>query len=134
MADEKTPQQVRAPGFVERYSNHVRFESSFWDLKILFNIYDQSTDPASYPTHTAIHLTWPQAKLMAHYLYMNVLFHEAAAGEAATAIPDSMAPNPMQVPEKLKDDPKALTLVERVERLRVDLFGSSGTPHEEAKD
>ena len=128
MADEKY--HHKSGDFVERYANNVRFESSFWDLKILYGVLDQpSPDETNYLVHTAMHLPWTQAKLVAYYLYMNVLFHEAQSVEIR--IPNGLMPSPLEVPENLKDDPKARDVFERLERVRRDLFGVKPTEHVE---
>ena len=120
MPDESVTHPDRTRDFVERYANNVRFESTFWDLKILLGVYDQSVPRPNFFVHTAMHLPWAQAKLVAYYLYMNTLFHEASSGEIP--IPAGMIPDKLQLPETMKDDPKAQALVERLERLRNDLF------------
>jgi hypothetical protein len=130
MADDKLILPQKSRDFVERYANNVRFESSFWDLKILHGVIDQPTaQEMSYFVHTAMHLPWTQAKLVAFYLYMNVLFNEVQSGEIG--IPEGLVPSPFEVPEPLKDDPRAQALFERVERLRQDLFGPKSARHGE---
>lgn len=133
MADEKlTPAPPeRSRDFVERYANNVRFETSFWDLKILYGIFDQSLQPPNAVIHTAMHAPWAQAKLMAYFLYVNVLFHEATSGEIKMP---GQVPEPMKIPEALATDPKAQAIFERAERLRREMFNIKTAADGEAQE
>ena len=53
MAEEKR-QLDRSRDFVERYANNVRFESTFWDLKVLLGYWDQSIQTPDFVVHTAM--------------------------------------------------------------------------------
>lgn len=100
MADEKPSQPSlhwgRTADFDEKYANNVSFESSGWDLKLVFGTLDQGTpDPKTYsPTikcHTSIAMPWRQAKLMAYAACMNVLWHERTEGRISVgAAPPSV--------------------------------------------
>ena len=74
-------QLKRNEDFESLYANNVRFESSVWDLKLLFGELDQSTGKDVIELHTAITLPWTTAKLMLYFLQLNIAFHELEAGK-----------------------------------------------------
>lgn len=114
----------RANDFVEKYANNVRFESSVWDLKLLFGLLDQSGTSATAHQHTAVTVPWPQAKLMLYFLYVNVLFHEMTHGRIR--IPDTVMPEPIgQFFEGWQEDPKLKPVVEYLEQMRTRFLGAS---------
>ena len=71
---------VRVPGFVERYANNVQFESSAWDLKMIFGTFDSTSDAPGLKQHTSINVTWQQAKVIAYFVYVNIMFQEITNG------------------------------------------------------
>src|SRR5947209_3194715 len=86
MPTDETPREVEGPvirrneDFGTFYANNVRFESSLWDLKIIFGQLDQSSRPNAIEQHTAMTVTWVQAKLMAYYLEVNLAVFETDNG------------------------------------------------------
>ena len=62
----KSPLEFRraTEDFAELYANNVRFESSLWDLKLIFGQNDQSLGPNVVVQHTAITIPWPQVKVL----------------------------------------------------------------------
>jgi hypothetical protein len=123
MADQGKTGVERTPEFKELYANNVRFESSVWDLKLLFGTLDQSVDPSFVRQNSSVALPWVQAKIMLHFLYANVLFQEAING--TISVPTGLRPAPMTpfTEGELKDDPKAQAVIDRVNKLAADLFG-----------
>ena len=110
MPEETTSQSpIASESFFERdedfaslYANNVQFETSVWDLKIIFGQLDQSRPSGRVDQHTAITLPWLQAKIMAFYLSANVALYEADNGKIQ--IPLSLQPQPLPpVPDHLKD-------------------------------
>lgn len=105
MADDITFE--RAEDFSSLYANHVRYESSVWDLKLIFGELDQSKGPSAVQQHTAISVSWLQAKLLAYFLAVNVTLHQAQNGNVQ--VPVSVLPprpdenNPDVVDEKGKN-------------------------------
>lgn len=80
MADNVTTRKVE--DFASLYANNTRFESSVWDLKILFGELNQSegADKPVIELHTAMTIAWPTAKIMAYFLVMNCVFQQANTG------------------------------------------------------
>src|SRR5689334_3796431 len=70
----------RSEDFVELYANNVKFESSVWDLKLVFGELDQSLGPNVVVQHTAITIPWPQIKLLLFGLNISLTEHEGRAG------------------------------------------------------
>jgi hypothetical protein len=110
---------VRTSDFVDRYANNVTLESSVWDLKMLFGTLDQTTKPESVRHHTAMHVTWAQAKLMAFYLQTNIMFHEAANGKIK--IPDQAMPAAVNPAESMWSFPDAKEMIDKLAKLRSEL-------------
>jgi hypothetical protein len=126
MADEVvTPVQLEfktQADFIERYANNVRFESSVWDLRLILGTLDQATQPHTIHVHTAVNVPWQQAKLMAYFLYLHVLFQEA--GGDAIKIPEGVMPPPIEPAMKdLMHLPGTAPLLEKVRKLRSELLG-----------
>ena len=82
-----------AEEFYEGYANSVYYESSTWDLKLIFGQLDQSEGKVKVVQHSAITVPWTQAKLMIYWLNGQVKAHEIANGKID--IPDSIIPPPL---------------------------------------
>ncbi len=81
-AASPSPLQLkRDEDFVSLYANNVRFESSVWDLKLIFGQLDQSTGGEVIELHTAITMPWAAVKIMLHYLRLNIALHELENGK-----------------------------------------------------
>ena len=79
----------RDENFESLYANNVQFESSVWDLQLVFGQLDQSIPKAAVVAqHTAITLPWPQATIAAYYLLINVIVQQSQNG-------------PIQLPERV---------------------------------
>src|SRR5579864_7032035 len=83
--------------FEALYANNVQAESSLWDLKVIFGILDQSSEPHKVVQHTSINLPWTQIKLLSFLMRLNIAIHEASNGKIF--IPQSVMPPD---PEKLE--------------------------------
>lgn len=114
---EETPKseiKVNPDEITSEYANNTYFVRNIWDLKILFGelgIVGQEID-----WHTAVTLPWPQAKLMAFYLQINILAHEQEQGPIK--VPKNMLPPP---PPQTMDAP----LVKYIQRLREEFMKTS---------
>jgi hypothetical protein len=107
----------RNPDFIERYANNIAVESSIWDLKLIFGILDQTTTPATIGRYAAVNIPWQQAKLLAYFLQLNVLFHERANG--TIKLPDGIMPPPLEpIFASLKAEPGGAEFLEQVVKLR----------------
>jgi len=102
----------------------VSFESSGWDLKLVFGTLDQGTpDPSKFPRsvkyHTAINVPWKQAKLLAYSACMNVLWHERGEGKIPVASPP---PRAEALKKDLAETSSGQKLIELDKLLRAVLF------------
>jgi hypothetical protein len=70
----------RNEDFTTLYANNVLFEPSVWDLKLIFGELDQSTVPNVIAQHTAVSISWLQAKLMSYFLQGQIAAYEADNG------------------------------------------------------
>jgi hypothetical protein len=116
----------RAEDFSSLYANNVRFESSVWDLRILFGELDQSAEQGKHVVelHTAIAIPWVQVKLMIYYLQLNLFLHEAENGKVRIAqrvFPPDPGPMP---PKEFENDPTAKALHELVVKLHRELVAN----------
>jgi hypothetical protein len=120
MPDEKPiePTFVRTNDFVSRYSNNLRFETYGSDLKLIFGSSDQATGKEIIEQHTAVTISWQQAKLAIYYLQVQLVLYEAQAGPVKlhpVARPQAF---PNEVPEASKDDPRAEEILQFLRILR----------------
>src|SRR6266850_3742793 len=95
MPDEKTPDEKvrteRSEDFEDLYANNVQYESSVWDLKMLFGQLDLSQKPPEIiRQHTGITLPWTAAKLTAYFMAVNIVLHQAERGDIK--IPNQVLP------------------------------------------
>ena len=80
-------------GPFREYANNVYFNSSIWDMTLVFGqLASQNREPQTPAVdfHTAITVPWQQAKLMAYYLFANVVAYEATNG--SIRIPAELIP------------------------------------------
>jgi len=79
----------RGEDFTSLYANNVQFESSVWDLKMIFGQLDQGKGVIE--QHTSMTLSWLHAKVAAYYLLINVLLQQSRTG--AISIPSVVTPS-----------------------------------------
>jgi hypothetical protein len=78
--ETKGIQYKRREDFVELYANNTQLLSSIWDIHIAFGQLDQSIGPNTIVQHSAVTLSWPQAKVLLYFLQMHVTGHEVEHG------------------------------------------------------
>ncbi len=127
MSDENNQNSAapyeRADDFSAVYANNVQFEASVWDLKIIFGLLEQSISPLAVKQHTSVNVPWAQVKLMAYYLQVNLVFHEAQHGRIP--LPEGLIPPPPDDWEKGSEDPVAKDIANFMRRLREEMFPGS---------
>lgn len=97
----------KTENFANTYANNVFFESSLWDLRMLFGQNDQQLGPNAVVQHTSVTIPWPQVKVMRYFLDSHLITYEAQNGRIQIP-PNIIPPVPDELPagvEKL--DPKA---------------------------
>ncbi|HTB12832.1 MAG TPA: hypothetical protein VK752_14725 [Bryobacteraceae bacterium] len=78
MPEDKPLDFKRDEDFTSLYSNNVQFESTLWDLKLLFGQVDLAKSVIE--QHTAMAVPWPYAKIAAYYMMVNVILHQSNNG------------------------------------------------------
>lgn len=68
----------RSDDFGEVYANNVLFETSVWDLKVIFGQLDQAMGVVQ--QHTAVTIPWTIAKLALYHLQSQVAAYEIVYG------------------------------------------------------
>lgn len=117
-----TPKLERVEDFVERYANNARFESTVFDLKVVFGEVDISTGQEVIKQHTGVTLPWQVIKLAIYYLQVNLMAHEAQNGNVL--IPPSQLPPPFPPPTAAEQAkvPRAKELFEAINRYREEFL------------
>ena len=125
--DEQTPRPdiklERTENFVSRYANNLRFESSVWDLKVIFGELDQSQGDELVHQHTLITLPWTTVKLLIYFLRVNLTLHERQNGKVKMA--SSVWPAPLdrtKIPPDVTDDPQFKAAAEVIAKLREEFI------------
>jgi hypothetical protein len=85
------------------YANNTSLQPSVWDLKLFFGQWYQAMDGKSeVDWHSAVTIPWAQAKLLAHYLKVNVAVYEGINGKIK--IPADMKPKLSEITGDSPDD------------------------------
>lgn len=90
----------RSEGFTDYYANNAQYQTSAWDLRIIFGQLDQTLGPNTIVQQGSITVSWPTAKTLLFFLQLQVTGHELEAGRIA--IPPNIIPEiPATPPENL---------------------------------
>lgn len=113
-----TPKQVfvQSEDFGSVYSNNVQFESFPADLNIIFGESRILDGKPITEQHTAVRMTWAQAKLLAFFLTVQIDIYEFEHGKIS--IPKPMLPPVMTMTEEYKIFPKAQVVIDFINKLR----------------
>ena len=121
MAANDTPTKPeRSSDFVERYANHVAFELNALDVRLVFGT-TQKDSPTS--AHTAISMTWAEAKILHHYLSGNLMIYESLEGKIR--IPRGAIPPPPPAPKE-DASPERVAVANALRRLYDDFVSEQG--------
>lgn len=122
----------RTVDFQIKYANNIRFESSVWDLKLIFGLLDQASDPSDTRFHTSVNVPWAQAKMAAYTLLVNVLMHETYYG-TKIELPSGLIPTPVEdVVKALKEIPEYADTLHALQTAHKVLFGVSNAVKKDA--
>ncbi|HEY3929142.1 MAG TPA: DUF3467 domain-containing protein [Candidatus Koribacter sp.] len=88
MADEKHEKKVKglpihvrqAPDMRYTYANNVYFDTSAFDVKMMFGEMRRDSTSVFIRQDTSVTMTWEEAKITAIYLALNVIGHEDTHG------------------------------------------------------
>jgi len=70
---------TRSEEFEELWANNVLFESTLWNLRMIFGQVDLSGNQVL--QHTAINMPWPQVKIAAYFIVANLMVQQALNGQ-----------------------------------------------------
>jgi len=96
------------------YANNVAFETTIWDLKLIFGEYSDQDKAVEW--HTSMTIPWAQAKLLQYYLQINIEAYEAEHGKVR--VPSSMLPLEQPPPPSESETPLNKMVYEIVRRHR----------------
>ena len=120
----RTPHPGRGEGLSEDYANNTAFEATVWDLKLIFGEWSQRTGSVEW--HTSITVSWAQAKLLNHFLAVNIAAHEIVNGKIR--VPDSALPAPVAPPSGEVTDAKAPEVFKMFQEQRESFLRSLKDP------
>jgi hypothetical protein len=95
----------RADDFSAQYANNVFYETSLWDMKLIFGQLDQKLGSNVVVQHGSITIPWPQVKMMLYFIQANLSSHEARNGRVILQ-PGLISPVPEKVPPAFANNPK----------------------------
>jgi Protein of unknown function (DUF3467) len=101
--------------FESWYANNVQFVASDWDLRMVFGEID--LPKMTVQQHTAMTITWQQAKIMHYFLMVNIGVHEMSHGKIPI-VPSILPPEPAPPSGDLANDPGAHAVYEYIKQLR----------------
>ncbi len=111
--------------FTSLYANSIRYESSVWDLKLLFGELDQLTGKEVVELHTSVSIPWMQVKLMVEMLRLNVDAYELEFGKIA--VPLRVIPPEIELTPDQAANPIAKAVIELANKRRAEFIASLGT-------
>jgi hypothetical protein len=109
-------------GFTSRYANNIRYESTVYDLKLIFGQTDLSEGTEIVKQHTSISIPWALVKLLIYFLHINVEVHELYNGKVAVPPHHMPVPFPRPTPEAMAADPKAELTYDLASRIREEFL------------
>jgi hypothetical protein len=118
----------RDEDFVSRYANNLQFESSVWDLKLIFGLLDlHDAEKPTIEQHTSISLAWPEVKICLYLIQIHLALYEKVNGKIkvpAAGIPSDV---PEVIPPQF-DNPKGREGIELVRKMRAEFLASLSEP------
>ena len=126
VAGQKRPQMVarREDNFFSRYANNILYESTVYDLKLIFGQSDLSEGTEIVKQHSAITIPWSLIKLAIYFLEINLAIHELYNGRVTIPPQQIPIPFPRPEPETAATDPKAEIASETANRIRDEFLAS----------
>jgi len=112
----------RATNLISTYANNAYFESSAWDLKIVFGQLEQpSGGVAVIKQNLAVTLPWTVAKLALYWLRVQVEAMELQSGKI-TIRQDLLPPEPPVLTPEQESTPLARELRELIVKIRAEFI------------
>jgi hypothetical protein len=115
------PPAIRDDEFFSTYANNVRYESTVYDLRLIFGHVDLEGGKETVLQHTAIAIPWPLVKLLHYFLQINMLFHQAQNGKIV--VPPSQIPPEFPLPAgEVAKNSEIQQVVEMANKIREELI------------
>ena len=119
------PDAYRIEDFASEYANTIRYESTVFDLKLIFGQTDLSETHTGgkemVEQHTAITIPWPVVKILIYFLALHVFFQEYENGPIV--VPKRQLPPELpQPPEEARANPDVVKSFEGAKKLREELL------------
>jgi hypothetical protein len=114
----------RADDFSAQYANNVFYETSLWDMKLIFGQLDQTLGPNVVVQHGSITMPWPQVKMMLYFLRANLAAHEARNGRVGLQ-PTLISLVPDKVPKELASNPKEVKTHAALLKIQQEFFAEN---------
>jgi hypothetical protein len=118
---QRPPTFKHIDDFFLGYANNIRFESTVYDLKLIFGETDLSAGNEVINQHTAITVPWALVKTTLYWLQLNLAIHELANGKVMVP-PNQVPPPALPVPPEMVNDPNAHKAREIVAKLRQEFI------------
>jgi hypothetical protein len=116
-------QFTRHENFESWYSNNIQLKPTEWDLKAIFGEMEPQSDGSIIvQQHTAIVLSWLQAKILHYFLGMQLGTYELAHGRIP--IPSSVMPLEPSAPEGDLDTPDTRLFYEFMKQYREEFVAT----------
>jgi hypothetical protein len=128
------PDFRRTEDFVTRYANNVQLESSAFDLKIIFGLFDQSgilkQPPVTTTTvdqHTSVSLSWSEVKLLIYFLQLHLASFEKDNGKVKIPVKVLPPEIPLTPPPPF-DNEEGQRAFELMRRMRAEFIANQSEP------
>ena len=122
-ATSQQPRFQRHENFESWYANNIQFFSSESDLRLICGELDWPQGNLIVQQHTALVVSWLQAKIMAYFISLHVGIHEMAHGKISVTAP-MLPPEPTPPTGDLENDPMAKQVYEYIKKAREEFVAS----------
>lgn len=119
------PRNQRSEDFASVYSNNVAFETSLWDLRLIFGQLDQAVGVVD--QHTAVTIPWTLAKLALYHLECQLAAYEIIYGKIVLST-DVLPPVPPPLSDEQKQNPAFQRIHEAIKILREEFVRDAQRP------
>ena len=117
-ATTATNTAVRAPDFIHRYANQITFDLNASDIRIVFGTTENNGPNLQ---HTAITVTWAEAKILRYLLTQNIAVYEAFEGKIMVPL-GLLPPEPSALTPEQEKDARSRTIYDAMVKLHADLL------------
>jgi hypothetical protein len=122
MASDNAEMKIRRDDtFRSLYANNIGFLATPWDFRLIFGLQEQNEKGELYvQQHTAITVSWGEAKLIAFLMNLHIRAFEVANGPLK--LPKEGIPEVPPIPDELKEDKTVQEQYRTMLKMRDDLL------------